>query len=53
MITIAIALAAVTVNIRAQEHHDPTKRRTESIDIRMRQLANDLGHPPVRIPPRS
>ncbi|BBZ09709.1 hypothetical protein MDOR_38780 [Mycolicibacterium doricum] len=54
MIKIAIALAAVTANIRAQQdHHHRSSRRRESIDIRMRQLTADLGHPPARIPPRS
>ncbi|PQP51741.1 hypothetical protein [Mycolicibacterium austroafricanum] len=54
MIKIAIALAAVTANIRAQQdHHRCAARRQESIDIRMRQLTADLGHPPARIPPRS
>jgi hypothetical protein len=53
MIKISIAIAAATVNIRAQQVHDPATQRTESIDIRMRQLARELGYPPVRIPPRS
>lgn len=53
MIKIAIALAAVTANIRAQQDHHRSSRRRESIDIRMRQLTADLGHPPARIPPRS
>lgn len=53
MIKIAIALAAVTVNLIAQQNHDPKRLRAESIDIRERQLAADLGYPPARIPPRS
>ncbi|MCV7224653.1 hypothetical protein [Mycolicibacterium komossense] len=53
MIKIAIALAAATVNIRAQQNHDPTRRRTEAIDIRVRHLAADLGHPPTPMPRRS
>ena len=53
MIKIAIALAAATVNIRAQQNHDPKTRRTEAIDIRLRQLAADLGHPPTPMPRRS
>lgn len=53
MIKIAIALAAVTVNLRAQQNHDPRALRTESIDIRLRQLAADLGYPPTPIPRRS
>ena len=53
MIKIAIALAAVTVNIRAQQNHDPNARRTEAIDMRLRQLAADLGHPPTPMPRRS
>lgn len=53
MIKIAIALAAATVNIHSQRHHDPKASRTESIDIHWRQLAKDLGHAPVRMPRRS
>ena len=53
MIKIAIALAAATVNIRAQQNHDPKMRRTEAIDIRLRQLAADLGHQPTPMPRRS
>lgn len=53
MIKIAIALAAVTVNIRAQQNHDPKKQRSEAIDIRLRQLAADLGYPPTPMPRRS
>jgi hypothetical protein len=53
MIKIAIALAAVTVNIRAQQNHDPKALRTEAIDIRLRQLAADLGHSPTPMPRRS
>lgn len=53
MIKLAIALAAAAVNIGAQKHHDPKTRRTESIDIKVRQLTRDLGRPPTSIPPRS
>lgn len=53
MIKIAVALAAATVNIRAQQNHRPGAARAESIDIRTRQLGNHLGYPPARIPPRS
>ena len=53
MLKIAIALAAAAVNIQAQQHHNPKASRVESLDIRMRQLHDDLGHPPARIPPRS
>ena len=53
MIKIAIALAAATVNIRAQQSHDPNARRTEAIDINWRRLAADLGHPPTPMPRRS
>ncbi|EPQ70798.1 hypothetical protein [Mycobacterium marinum] len=53
MIKIAIALAAVTVNIRAQQNHDPKTRRREAIDVRLRQLAADLGHLPTPMPRRS
>lgn len=53
MIKIAIALAAATVNIHTQRHHDPKAKRAESIDIHWRRLAKDLGHSPVRMPRRS
>jgi hypothetical protein len=53
MIKLAIALAAVVVNIRAQQNHDPKVSRVESIDIKIRRLTRDLGHPPTFIPPRS
>jgi hypothetical protein len=53
MIKIAVALAAATVNIRAQQGHRPGAARTESIDVRTRQLSTHLGYPPARIPPRS
>lgn len=53
MIKIAVALAAATVNIRAQQNHRPGVARTESIDVRTRQLGTHLGYPPARIPPRS
>ena len=53
MIKIAVALAAATVNIRAQQNHRPGAVRAESIDVRTRQLGNHLGYPPARIPPRS
>lgn len=53
MTKIAVALAAAAVNIIAQQNHDPTKVREESIDIRLRQLAKDLGQPPARMPRRS
>jgi hypothetical protein len=44
---------AITLNIRAQQNHDSKKQRTEAIDIRLRQLAADLGHPPTPMPRRS
>lgn len=53
MIKIAIALAAAAANIRAQQNHDPKQLRTEAIDIRVRQLTADLGHPPTPMPRRS
>lgn len=53
MIKILIALAAVTVNIGAQQNHDPKATRSEAIDIRLRQLAEDLGYPPTPMPSRS
>lgn len=53
MIKIAIALAAATVNIYSQRHHDPNANRHESIDIRWRHVGQDLGYPPIRMPRRS
>ncbi|RFZ34005.1 hypothetical protein DAVIS_04834 [Mycobacterium marinum] len=53
MIKIAVALAAVTVNIRAQQNHEPKRHRREAVDIRLRQLAAGLGRPPTLMPRRS
>ncbi|MEE3065446.1 MAG: hypothetical protein VYA67_16090 [Actinomycetota bacterium] len=53
MIKIGVALAAAAVNIRAQQNHDLNKKRKEAIDIRLRQVAIELGHPPTQMPPRT
>ncbi|OFB42557.1 hypothetical protein BA059_04915 [Mycolicibacterium sp. (ex Dasyatis americana)] len=53
MIKLILAMAAVASNRHSQMNFDPLKLRAESIDIRMRQLADDLGHEPARTPPRT
>lgn len=53
MIKIILALAVAATNLRIQAGFDPSAVRTESMDIRWRQLAADLGHEPVRMPPRT
>ncbi|MGW6695033.1 hypothetical protein ACWF62_14795 [Rhodococcus sp. NPDC054953] len=53
MIKIILALAVAATNLRIQASFDPSTVRTESMDIRWRQLAADLGHEPVRMPPRT
>jgi hypothetical protein len=53
MIKLILAMAVVASNRVSQMSHDPARHRTESIDIRMRQLADDLGHEPARTPPRT
>ncbi|BBZ50336.1 hypothetical protein H7H82_13930 [Mycobacterium heidelbergense] len=39
--------------VASQANFDPANFREESIDIRMRQLAADLGHDPARTPART
>ena len=53
MIKLILAMAVVASNRESQSNFDPAKFREESIDIRMRQLADDLGHEPARTPPRT
>ena len=53
MIKLILAMAVVASNRESQSNFDPAKVREESIDIRMRQLATDLGHEPARTPPRT
>ncbi|NKS96975.1 hypothetical protein GS498_06115 [Rhodococcus hoagii] len=53
MIKIILALAVAATNLRIQAAFDPDAVRVESTDIRWRQLAADLGHEPVRVPPRT
>lgn len=53
MIKIILALAVAATNLRIQAGFDPDAVRVESTDIRWRQLAADLGHEPVRVPPRT
>lgn len=53
MIKIILALAVAATNLRIQASFDPSAVRTESMDIRWRQLTADLGHEPVRVPPRT
>jgi hypothetical protein len=53
MIKIILALAVAATNLRIQASFDPSAVRTESVDIRWRQLTADLGHEPIRMPPRT
>ncbi|MGW0042222.1 hypothetical protein [Rhodococcus sp. NPDC003348] len=53
MIKIILALAVAATNLRIQASFDPSAVRTESMDIRWRQLTADLGHEPVRMPART
>lgn len=53
MIKLILAVAVIASNRESQSNFDPAKIRGESIDIRMRQLATDLGHEPARTPPRT
>jgi hypothetical protein len=50
MIKLILAMAVVASNRESQSNLDPAKIRVESIDIRMRQLATDLGYEPARRP---
>lgn len=53
MIKLILALAVAAANRGSQRSHDPKRCRPESIDIRWRQLAIDLGRNPTRTPPRT
>jgi hypothetical protein len=53
MVKLIMAMAVVVSNWASQTNFDPAKVREESIDIRMRQLAADLGHEPARTPART
>lgn len=53
MIKLILAMAVVASNRESQLNFDPATIREESVDIRMRQLAADLGHEPARTPPRT
>lgn len=53
MIKLTLAMAVVASNRESQANFDPANFREESIDIRMRQLAADLGHEPARTPART
>lgn len=53
IINLILALAVAATNDRSQRSHDARRAREESIDIRRRQLARDLGHEPTRTPPRT
>jgi hypothetical protein len=53
MIKLILAMAVVASNRVSQMSYDPARHRLESIDIRMRQLADYLGHEPARMPPRT
>lgn len=52
-VLIGIALAAAATNLVMQHHHDPRRMRADAFDIKWRQLENDLGRPPTRMPPRT
>jgi hypothetical protein len=53
MIKLLLALAAAATNHQIQKTHSSRPVRTESIDIRWRQLTRHLGHEPTRTPPRT
>ncbi|WP_373234476.1 hypothetical protein [Mycobacterium marinum] len=50
MIKLILAMAVVASNRESQANFNPANFREESIDVRMRQLAADLGHEPARTP---
>ena len=52
-ILIGAALAAAAANLTAQHNHDPRRGRENAFDIKWRNLENDLGYPPTRMPPLS
>lgn len=53
MIKLLLALAVAATNHQIQKTHAARPVRTESVDIRWRQLTYHLGHEPTRIPPRT
>lgn len=53
LVKILLALAIAATNHRIQQTHQLNGCREESIDIRMRQLHDHLGHEPARTPPRT
>lgn len=53
MIKIILAMAVAATNLQIQDSFDRTTLRTESRDIRLRQLTKDLGREPTRTPPRT
>ena len=53
MIKLLLALAVAATNHQIQKTHSARPVRTESVDIRWRQLLRHLGHEPTRTPPRT
>jgi hypothetical protein len=53
MIKLLLALAVAATNHQIQKTHSARPVRTESVDIRWRQLTRHLGHEPTRTPPRT
>jgi hypothetical protein len=53
MIKLLLALTVAATNHQIQKTHTARPVRTESIDIRWRQLTRYLGHEPTRTPPRT
>jgi hypothetical protein len=53
MIKLLLALAVAATNHEIQKKHATRPVRTNSIDIRWRQLTRYLGHEPTRTPPRT
>lgn len=53
MVKIILALAVAATNLRIQAAFDRSEEPIDSMWVRWRQLAADLGHEPVRTPPRT
>lgn len=53
MVKLILAMAVAAANRASQRSYDPDQRRTESIDVKMRRLTQDLGHAPAQTPPRT
>lgn len=51
IIKLLLALAVAATNHQIQKTHAARPVRTESVDIRWRQLTGHLGHEPTRTPP--